>query len=201
MKHEPARATAPSPALGVLAAYRGLQTLRDKAFSLAIRSSFRAFGAHTVIQPPLRVYGWKGISVGSKVFIGSHCWIVALDSETADMSTIEIGDGTHIAGLCVISAAVSVRLGRSVLFGRNVHVADHSHAYTDPSRPVLAQGITDVQPVEIGDGAWLGNNVVVTSGVRIGSGAVVGANAVVRGDVPDFSLAVGAPARVVRTFR
>ena len=74
------------------------------------------------------------------------------------------------------------------------------HAYDDPKRPVLAQGITRVLPVEIGDGAWLGENVVVGPGVRIGRGAVIGANSVVLEDIPDHAVAVGAPARVVRRF-
>jgi acetyltransferase-like isoleucine patch superfamily enzyme len=79
-----------------------------------------------------------------------------------------------------------------------VYVADHRHAFADRTRPVLAQGITRVGPVEVGDGAWLGENVVVGPGVRIGRGAVVGANSVVLQDVPDFWVAVGVPARRVR---
>jgi acetyltransferase-like isoleucine patch superfamily enzyme len=65
---------------------------------------------------------------------------------------------------------------------------------------VLAQGVDRIAPVEIGDGAWLGENVVVGPGVRIGRGAVVGANAVVLESVPDHAVAVGAPAHVVRRF-
>jgi acetyltransferase-like isoleucine patch superfamily enzyme len=83
---------------------------------------------------------------------------------------------------------------------RNVYVADHTHAFEDPSRAVLDQGVTRIAPVEICDGAWLGQNVVVGPGVRIGRGAVVGSNAVVLADVPDHSVAVGSPARVIRTF-
>jgi acetyltransferase-like isoleucine patch superfamily enzyme len=93
---------------------------------------------------------------------------------------------------------MSVRLGRKVLLARNVYISDHSHAFADVTRAVLDQGITKVEPVEIGDGAWLGQNVVVGPGVRIGRGAVVGANSVVLEDVPDYAVAVGAPARVVR---
>ena len=52
----------------------------------------------------------------------------------------------------------------------------------------------------IGDGAWLGQNVVVCPGVTIGRGAVIGANAVVLDDVPDYAVAVGVPASVVRRF-
>jgi acetyltransferase-like isoleucine patch superfamily enzyme len=86
------------------------------------------------------------------------------------------------------------------LLARNVYIADHRHAFEDTGRAVLAQGIEGVAPVEIGDGAWLGENVVVCPGVRIGRGAVVGGNAVVTADIPDFAVAVGVPARVVRTF-
>jgi len=65
---------------------------------------------------------------------------------------------------------------------------------------VLDQGFERLEPVAIGDGAWLGQNVVVCPGVTIGTGAVVGANSVVTEDVPAYSLAVGAPARIVRRF-
>jgi acetyltransferase-like isoleucine patch superfamily enzyme len=77
-------------------------------------------------------------------------------------------------------------------------VADHAHAFEDPTTAVLDQGITKVAPVVIDDGAWLGENVFVGPGVRIGRGAVVGANAVVLRDVPDHGVAVGVPARVIR---
>jgi acetyltransferase-like isoleucine patch superfamily enzyme len=71
------------------------------------------------------------------------------------------------------------------------------HAFDDRTMAVLDQGVTRVAAVEIGDGAWLGENVVVGPGVRIGPGAVIGANSVVLHDVPAHTVAVGAPARVV----
>ena len=64
----------------------------------------------------------------------------------------------------------------------------------------MDQGLTKVAPVRIGRGAWLGQNVVVCPGVTIGEGAVIGANSVVNREIPPHSLAVGAPARVLRTF-
>ncbi len=181
-------------------AYRAWQRMRDKAFSLAVGRSFRAFGANTVVQPPLRVWGEARISIGSEVFVGANSWIAAIDELEGVVSTIDVGDGTSLAGNCVISAAMSVRLGRGVLLARNVFISDHNHAYRDVTRPVLQQGVDKVAPVSIGDGAWLGQNVVVTAGVHIGRGAVVGANSIVKHDVPDYSLAVGAPARMVRSF-
>jgi acetyltransferase-like isoleucine patch superfamily enzyme len=103
-----------------------------------------------------------------------------------------------MSGACVISSAASITLGEGVLLARNVYIADHGHAFDDDDRAVLEQGLAGLAPVEIGAGAWLGQNVVVCPGVRIGRGAVIGANSVVLHDIPDRSVAVGAPARVVR---
>jgi lipopolysaccharide O-acetyltransferase len=183
-----------------LDAYRQGTRARDKAFSLLVSSSFASYGARSVLQLPVRVTGERRIRIGNDVFIGAGCWLQIEGPKHGEVA-MEIGDGTSIVGGCVISAASSVRIGRSVLMARNVYVADHMHAFESTEEPVLTQGITRVGPVEIGDGAWLGQNVVVGPGVRIGRGAVVGSNSVVLADVPDFTVVAGAPARVVRTFR
>ena len=179
--------------------YRFWVRARDKAFSGLAGGAFAAFGGRSVIQLPVRLGGEERIAIGSDVFVGSGSWLQALDGHGDDVA-LEIGDGTSIVGGCVLSAAVSVRLGRKVLIARNGYISDHVHRYDDTSRAVLDQGIRGIEPVEICDGAWLGENVVVCPGVRIGRGAVVGANAVVLQDVPDFCVAVGSPARIVRSF-
>jgi acetyltransferase-like isoleucine patch superfamily enzyme len=184
---------------GFVGVYRLASRAWAKGFSLAAGGAFASFGARSVIQPPVRLVGERRIAVGDDVFVGGGSWLQALDGYGPAVA-IELGDGTNIAGGCVLSAAVSIRLGRAVLLARNVYIADHGHAFEDPALPVLAQGFRDIRPIEIADGAWLGENVVVCPGVRIGRGAVVGANAVVLEDVPDHAVAVGAPARVVRRF-
>ena len=183
---------------GFVRLYRFWTRAKAKSFSVLSAGAFASFGANSVLQPPIRLSREHRISIGSGVFVGSGSWLQVL--EGGEGVALEVGDGTSIAGNCVLSAARSVRLGRNVLLARNVYISDHIHAYSDPDRPVLEQGVERVEPVAIDDGAWLGQNVVVCPGVRIGRGAVVGANSVVLEDVPDHSLAVGAPARVVREF-
>jgi acetyltransferase-like isoleucine patch superfamily enzyme len=161
--------------------------------------AFASFGTRSVIEPPVRLAGEARITIGEDVYVGSGSWLQTLQVP-GGAGVLEIGDGTSIAGACVLSAAHSVRLGRKVLLARNVYISDHIHAYRDPTRAVLDQGLERLEAVEIGDGAWLGQNVVVCPGVTIGRGAVIGANAVVLDDIPDHSLAVGAPATVVRLF-
>ena len=86
-----------------------------------------------------------------------------------------------------------------VLTADRVFISDHGHQYEDPSRPIMDQGVVTRGPVVIGQGSWLGENVAVISS-RIGRHCVIGANSVVLNDIPDYSIAVGAPARVIRTF-
>lgn len=186
--------------LGV-GAYRTWGRVRDRAFAVAARGAFAGFGSKSLIQLPLRLSGESHVHVGRDVFIGAGSWIQALlDSPAPREPMIVIGDGTSVAGLCVLSAKRSIRIGRRVLMARNVYIADHGHCFADPALAVLEQGLADGRPVEIEDGAWLGQNVFVGPGVHIGRGAVVGANSVVLDNVPPHSVAVGAPARIVRTF-
>jgi lipopolysaccharide O-acetyltransferase len=180
--------------------YRVGSRLTAKTFSLLIGRSFASFGAHSVLTPPLRLSGEDRIRIGSGVFFGPGCWLQALPDGESRATAISVGDGTSVAGSCVISAQRNVHLEDSVLLARNVYISDHIHRYTQIGVPIVAQGIDKVQPVVIKKGAWLGQNVVVCPGVTIGIGAVVGANSVVTQDIDDYSLAVGAPARVVKTF-
>jgi acetyltransferase-like isoleucine patch superfamily enzyme len=184
-----------------VAAFRLWVRLRSKAFSLLISGSFAQFGKRTVLMPPLRLVGERRIAIGTGVFIGPGSWLQVFDDNHSSEPVISIGDGASIVGDCVISAAQSIRLDDHVLMARNVYISDHSHKYSDTRLPILAQGIEKIASVHIKRGAWLGQNVVICPGVTVGIGSVVGANSVVRQDVPDFSIAVGAPARIVKTIR
>lgn len=184
-----------------LSAYRVWVRLRSKVFSLLISGAFAHFGRKTVLMYPLRLEGETRIAIGDRVFIGPGSWLQTLPDGENNSVAVSIGKGTSVAGACVISAVRSVQLEENVLLARNVYISDHMHKYTDTEIPVKAQGVERIKPVLVKRGAWLGQNVVVCPGVTIGTGAVIGANSVVIEDIPDFSVAVGAPARVVKTIR
>jgi acetyltransferase-like isoleucine patch superfamily enzyme len=175
-------------------AHRLYRQARDRAFSLAMRSSFESLGPRSRLSLPIQLEGAGRIAIGNHVYLGPGCWLLTHEPG----GHLEIGDGTSIAGYCVLSAATSVRIGRKVLFARNVYIADHRHGFERGDVPVLEQEIADLRPVVVEDGAWLGQNVVILPGVTIGQGAIVGAGSVVRDDVPPRCVAVGAPARIVR---
>ncbi|WP_145907104.1 acyltransferase [Kitasatospora viridis] len=104
-----------------------------------------------------------------------------------------IGRGSHLVG------HQSIVLGDDVWFGPNVYVSDQAHEYRDTTLPIGKQWPRN-EPVEIGAGSWIGTGAVILPGARLGRNVVVAAGSVVRGEVPDFSVVAGAPAKVVRRF-
>ena len=184
----------------LVSGYRGWVRLRCKIFSLLISGSFAQFGRKSVLMYPLRLVGEERIAIGDGVFFGAGSWLQSLADGDNRSVAISIGSGCSSSGNCVISAVRNVTLEEGVLLARNVYISDHIHKYSDTDFPVIAQGLDKVQPVLIKRGAWLGQNVVVCPGVTIGQGSVIGANSVVVHDIPDFSVAVGAPARVVKAI-
>lgn len=179
--------------------YRTSIRLRNKCFSLLAGGAFVRFGKKSVLVHPIRLAGESRIAIGDRVYVGAGSWLQALPDKASESAAISIGTGTSIAGNCVISAVRSVILEENVLLARNVYIADHSHRFDQLDTPILDQGIDRIAPVLVKRGAWLGQNVVVCPGVTIGQSAVVGANSVVNQDIPDYSVAVGAPARIVKS--
>jgi acetyltransferase-like isoleucine patch superfamily enzyme len=170
--------------------------VRNRTFTAAVSGVFHSFGRGSTLQTPLTLWGERRISIGGGVHVGPGCWLLALGED--DALAIEIGDGCSFAAGVTITAARSVVIGREVLMGRNIHISDHAHATSDPKLPIMLQGITPAKPVRVGDGSWIGQGVVICPGVTIGRNCIIGANSVVKSDVPDYCVAAGAPARVVR---
>lgn len=113
---------------------------------------------------------------------------------------LHIGDRVTVTGSLQVTVYHRVIIEEDVLIASNVYISDGSHAMTRGDRPYKYQGIERLSPVHVGQGAWIGQNVVILPGVSIGAYAVIGANSVVTADVPAGAVAVGAPARVVRRW-
>jgi acetyltransferase-like isoleucine patch superfamily enzyme len=100
----------------------------------------------------------------------------------------------------MVAALELVEIGDHCMLANGCFVTDSNHRFDDPDRPVPWQGFSTKGPTRIGDNVWCGVNVVIGSGVRIGERSVIGANSVVTSDIPPFSVAAGAPARLLRTI-
>lgn len=133
------------------------------------------------------------LEVGPHTLFEPDVWITAPGD-----GRVRIGEGTFLNIGVMVAAQELVEIGAHCMLANNCFVTDANHRFDDPHRPITWQGFTTKGPTRIGDNVWLGANVVVTSGVTIGERCVIGANSVVTEDVPPFSIAAGAPARVLR---
>ena len=156
------------------------------------------------------------VQAGKNVYIGKHCALkgksnIVLDDGVtvrpyaqiwSGGGTVRIGRGSEIGERCRISIANSLEIGEKVLLSPNVYITDCDHEYRNIDVPVIEQGIVQKgQAVSIGDGSYIVINTVIVGNVKIGKHCVIGANSVVTKDVPDYSVAVGIPARVIKNIK
>lgn len=160
------------------------------------------YGTASSIGERARVIVRNGsaLKIGHGVQIGRECEIVP-------RSQVDIGDSTSIQDRSFIHGDVSI--GRYCSLSLNVFVSAGTHCFDlYPEMFIKDQDLIWInrpelvgrysKPVKIEDDCWLGINSVILSGSRIGKGAIVGANSVVTNDIPPYSIAVGAPARVIK---
>ncbi len=177
------------------------QRLRARIYTVILSRQLAAKGEGAVICPPFRFANLRYIHLGAGVTINRDCWVHVLTPRGGQSTPqLVIGDFSSLGMGATISVARRVSLGRNTVMARNVYISDHRHAYEDVNVPICHQGIADIRPVSIGDDTWLGENVCVLPGVHIGVHCVIGANSTVTKDIPDYSVAVGSPARVIKKY-
>jgi acyl-CoA synthetase (AMP-forming)/AMP-acid ligase II/acetyltransferase-like isoleucine patch superfamily enzyme/acyl carrier protein len=187
----------------------------------AAKDSFRTFGAESKLRTPTQIHAPGRISIGNWVSIGRHAKILMQTDFSGSRAMIEqhyphvahdfdprifgprdpvlkIGDGTFIGDFVFISCALSIEIGKHVVFSDRVFLSDSNHCYENADLPILLQANTIGRPIVIEDHAWIGINAVILEGVTVGRHSIVSASAVVTSDVPPFSVVAGNPARVVR---
>ena len=164
---------------------------------------FGAFGQRSIIMWPVTtVFNERYIRIGEHTMIGQH---VALSAgmvpgqECITDPVVTIGDRCLIGRGSGIVGHFGIHIGNDVWTGHHVYITDQNHGYEDVTRPISGQSQPE-REVRIGDGSWLGYGTVVLPGAVIGRHVVIGANSVVTGTIPDYSVAVGAPARVVKRY-
>lgn len=159
-------------------------------YELMRREAFARWPVHGNVLQALRA---GRLELGRHVLLEPNVWITA-----PGKARVRIGEGTSLNMGVMIAAERLVEIGAHCMLANGCFVSDSSHRYDDPDAPITWQGFQSKGPTRIEDDCWLGANVIVTSGVTIGERCVIGANSVVTKDVPPFSIAAGAPAKVIR---
>lgn len=132
-------------------------------------------GRDCIVSPGAQIQG--NVHIGDDCSVQSYTLLVGYGRDGAE-GRITLGNGVRIAAHSMLIAA--------------------NHNFADPAKPIHKQGVTPA-PITIEDDVWIGGGVHILAGVRIGTGSVVGAGSVVTKDIPPMSVAVGVPARVIKT--
>ncbi len=182
--------------------------------TLCFARGITACGANVYVSPGASIRRGRRITLGDNVVIEPRA---ALSVEN-DIAFITIGRDSYLSSGCILKThGGSIKLGanctvneHAILYGKGgleigngvriaaqVMLIPENHNFADAERPIHEQGIT-AKGIKIADDVWLGAGVKVLDGVKIGRGSVIGAGAVVVGDIPEYSVAVGIPARVIK---
>lgn len=159
---------------------------------------YNYFDLKSVILFSVRVSGKKYISIGPNSTVQRQGWLLALKIDE-HIPELTIGANCAVGDFSHIAAVRSIRIEDNVLIANKVYISDNVHAYEDVSQPVINQPVLFKSAVTIKSGAWIGENVCII-GASVGKNSIVGANSVVTTDIPDYCIAVGAPARVIKKY-
>lgn len=184
---------------------KNLSIKRNQIYSLWLSNEFKNKPSLYVCFPA-NVYGAKYISIGKKCNFGRRLRIDAFDKYLDDkyLPSIKIGDNVSIQSDCHIGAINNITIGNNVVIASKVYICDHSHGETNfeslKTRPALRR-LYSKGPVIIKNNVWLGEGVVVLSGVTIGENCIVGANSVVTKSFPSNCVLAGIPAKIIKEIK
>ena len=173
--------------------------LYRRFFKIFYKSKFKFFGNKSSVLFPLNLDGIENISIGDRVSVAYKSWLAAVPHTGEPKCELVIGEGSSVGNFNHIYATKSIVIGKNVLTADKVYISDNLHGYENITMPIIHQPIKQIPTVIIGDGTWLGENVCVI-GAKIGKNCVIGANSVVTKNIPDYCVAVGAPAKIIKRY-
>lgn len=107
-----------------------------------------------------------------------------------------IGNGVVIGRNCMITIKDKLMIGNNTIIGAYVQIIDHNHSYK--KNDLIKNQKAEIQSITIGEDVWIGAGAKVLCGVQIGNGAVIGANAVVTKDIPEYAVVGGVPTKIIK---
>jgi len=179
--------------------------------SMLLKQDIKSFGKHTKICRHVKISNPQFLSVGDYSFIADYVIIdsqiyrnFSTNEHLEKEAELVIGDNCRIGEYSHLTCSNKIVIGDGLLTGRFVLITDNTHGYTDGwecDKAPIDRDIVSKGPVVIGNNVWLADKVSVMPGVTIGDGAIVAANAVVTKDVPPYALVAGIPAKVIKIMK
>lgn len=177
-----------------------LRSMQVRLFRLLNKHNFCSFGKSVYIFPGVEISGENFMEIADNVVVLDDTVLAVHQSKNSGGDQLlRIGEGSNIGRRNHIFALRRIEIGAGVITASNVYISDCTHKFSDPFNPIINQSIDFLHSINIGDGAWIGQNACII-GCNVGRNSVVGANSVVLQDIPDYSVAVGIPAKVVKRY-
>lgn len=174
--------------------------IKDKYWRLHtqmfFKRKFAKIGKRSRIIKPIQLDEVSSVILEDGVYISEGAWIMGNSNKS---KTLEIGSYTTIGHYFHIVAKQSICIGEKVLIADKVFITDCTHNYKNIEKAIIDDEVMVLGNVKIGTESWIGENVCIC-GASIGKHCVIGANSVVTSNVPDYSVAVGCPARVIKSY-
>ncbi len=172
---------------------------------LLLRSVYYRVGAILIgyrLGSGCRIYGrirfgsaGRGIEIGHRCMLGADLFFsVSRDARLVIGDGVSINTGGHLV------ACERIEIGEGTAIGEYVSIRDQNHRFGAGGSPVSTQGYSSA-PITIGRNVWIGRGCFIGPGVDIGDGAVIGANSVVTKSIPAMTVAVGSPAKAIRSLK
>lgn len=157
-------------------------------------------GAHTLLDDNVVLDAKgsknKGIHLGENVIVGRNTILSCKEG------SIFLEDYANVSANCMMLSETTIRVGKySFLAGQCYLVAGGNHSYAKTDIPIMFQPSLDKGGITVGEDVWMGASVTVLDGVTIGKGSIIGAGAVVKDSLPEYSISVGIPAKVIKNRR
>lgn len=130
--------------------------------------------------------------------LGAWSWLGTGNKLRAHEGHVRLGPKVVMGRDNVVNGYLDIEIGQDALLSDWIYIADFDHRYDDLTTPIRKQGILKT-PVRIGADVWIGEKTSIFRGADIGTGCVIGSQTLVKGVIPPFSVAVGRPARVVKS--
>ncbi|MDG9758564.1 acyltransferase [Pseudomonas sediminis] len=153
------------------------------------------FGLPSYLGKPIYISGFKKIFIGKRVRIypGARIEVLGNNASITFEENISVGQNLHI------TSGTHLVIGKNTTFAENVFITSIEHSYEDIGVHIMQQP-NKVKETQVGENCFIGFGAVIQAGTILGKQCIVGANSVVRGHFPDYSVIVGAPARIVKRY-
>lgn len=167
---------------------------------ILIKMKLKSCGKVPVFGKNIRMGDLKYISVGDNFIIDEFAEVLCHSITSDTTPSLIIGHNVHISKHCCIGCSNKIVLEDDVRLAPYCHITDRNHQYEDIDTPIWRQPSNSPGAVVIGKQTWLGFSVQVMPGVVIGKHCVIAAGSIVTKNIPDYSVAAGNPAKVIKKY-